>query len=87
MKYTVVWAPDAEQDLARIWNEAEDRASVADAANLLDRELVRDPTNLGESRPIGSRIAHRLPLGIRFVVLEEDRLVRVLAVWECRRIA
>lgn len=86
MRYTVVWSPDTERELATIWNDATDRQAITDAANLLDRELARDPANLGESRPSGLRIAHCLPLGIRFQVLDEDRLVRVLAVWSCRRI-
>lgn len=84
MKFTVVWSPDAEGELARIWNQATDRRSIADAANLLDRVLGTDPNNLGESRQSGIRIAHCLPLGIRFEVLEQDQLVRVLAVWQCR---
>ena len=86
MRYTVVWSPDAERELATIWNDATHRQTIADAANLLDRELARDPANLGESRTSGLRIAHCLPLGIRFEVLDEHRLVRVLAVWPCRRI-
>jgi len=86
VRFTVVWSPDAERELIRVWNEATDRGGIADAANLLDRELANNPTNLGESRPTGLRIAHCLPLGIRFAVLEEDRIVRVVAVWECRRI-
>ena len=85
MRYPVVWSPDAERELARIWNEVADRGTIASAANLLDRELARNPANLGESRASGLRIAHCLPLGIRFTVLEDERLVRVITVWECRR--
>jgi len=80
-----VWSSAAEQELARIWNGATDRATIADAANLLDQQLAHNPRTLGESRPMGSRIAHCLPLGIRFAVLEEDQVVRVIAVWACRR--
>jgi hypothetical protein len=80
VKYTVVWSPDAEQELADIWNKAADRESVASAANFLDRELARDPGHVGESRQFGQRITHCLPLGVRFAIQEEDRLVRVLAV-------
>ncbi len=86
MKYTVVWALEAESELAGIWSDASNRPSIANAANLLDRQLAHDPANLGESRPNGLRIAHHLPLGIRYAVSEEDRLVRVLAVWQCRRL-
>ena len=86
MKYTVVWAPDAEQELARLWSDAADRGLIADAANILDRDLARNPAQVGESRPSGLRIAHCLPLGIRFAISEGDRVVRVVAVWLCRRI-
>ncbi len=85
MSYTVVWSPEAERELADIWNDVADRKSIANAANVLDRELARAPADLGESRPSGLRIAHYLPLGIRFAVWEEDRLVRVLPAWPCRR--
>jgi hypothetical protein len=33
VKYTVVWSPDAEQELARLWNETGDRGSITRAAN------------------------------------------------------
>jgi hypothetical protein len=86
VKYTVVWAADAEEKLAAIWANASDREAIADAANTLDGQLARDPVALGESRPNEQRIAHCLPLGIRFQVIEDDRLVRVLTAWLCRRI-
>jgi hypothetical protein len=86
VKYTVVWAVDAEEKLAAIWANASEREEIGDAANTLDGQLARNPAALGESRPNGQRIAHCLPLGIRFQVIEDDRLVRVLTVWLCRRI-
>jgi len=85
VKYTVVWAPGAEQDLAAIWASAADRAEIARAANSLDRQLSLDPGDVGESRPDGKRIGYSLPLGIHFRVREADRLVRVLTVWLCSR--
>ncbi len=83
MTYTVVWIPKAQDDLTAIWLNAADRATISKAANSLDRELTQNPAAVGESRPSGRRIAYCLPLGIRFRVLEDDRLVRVLAVWRC----
>lgn len=74
----------AEERLAAIWADATNRQAVAEAANLLDSELARSPSAAGESRPNGQRIAHSLPLGIRFRVFEQDQLVKVLAVWMCR---
>jgi hypothetical protein len=83
--YTVVWAPDAEKELARLWNDAaSDRQAISDASDFLDRSLARNPVGFGESRPSGVRIAHCLPLGIRFAVSENDRVVRVVAVWLVR---
>ena len=86
MKYTVVWTVEAEEELAAIWVDAVDRSVIAKAAESLDRELVQYPAAVGESRPNSQRIAYCLPLGIQFEIIEDDRLVRVLAVWFCHRI-
>lgn len=86
MKYTVIWTDEAEVELAAIWVRSGDRDAIANAADFLESELAQDPVNLGESRPNGQRIAHALPLGIRFQIREQDRLVEVLAVWECQRL-
>jgi hypothetical protein len=84
VNYTVVWAIDAERELAAIWTSSADRSIIAEAADSLDKQLSRNPTDVGESRPNVQRIAYSLPLGVRFEVLDADRLVRVLAVWLCR---
>jgi hypothetical protein len=86
LKYTVVRTPEAERELAEIWSSTSDRELIANAANLLDRDLAKCPEDTGESRPNGQRIAHCLPLGIRYRIEEDNRSVRVLAVWQCRRI-
>ena len=86
MKYTVAWTVEAEEDLAAIWVDAVDRNVIARAAESLDRELAQNPAAVGESRPNSQRIAYCLPLGIQFGIFEDDRLVRVLAVWLCHRI-
>ncbi len=78
MRFTVLWAPSAERWLAQLWLDAEDRSSVRDAADRLDAALA---DSLGESRSGNARIAFAPPLGIEFQVLEEDRIVYVLAVW------
>jgi hypothetical protein len=83
VKYTVVWAAKAQEELAEIWLNVTDRAAVARAADSLDYELSQNPAAVGESRPSGRRIAYCLPLGIQFRISEDDRLVRVLAVWVC----
>jgi hypothetical protein len=81
MKYTVVWDPDAEQELASLWMAAAERQALTDAADQIDKVLRQDPQQQGESRPDGLRILFVEPLGIIFRVHEDDRLVRVLQVW------
>jgi len=81
MRYTVLWVPSAQQDLAAIWIDAADRSAVASAADTIDTVLREDPYRQGESREGATRILFAPPLAIDFEVLEEDRIVRVLTVW------
>jgi hypothetical protein len=81
MKYTVLWTPPAEEQLAAIWLRAEDRRKVTSAAQAIDAMLREDPRERGESRSGTKRIMFAPPLGIDFNVLEDDRLVYVLGVW------
>lgn len=81
MKYTVLWTPAAEQELAAIWMDAPDRAAVTSAASSIDALLAENADRQGESRHGNLRIIFAPPLGVEFDVLEEDRIVYVLAVW------
>ena len=81
MRYTVVWTPTAEQDLASVWLTAPDREAVNSAANTIDHLLGRDPETRGESRAGTSRILFVPPLGVDFDVQADDRIVYVLTVW------
>ena len=81
MKYTVVWKPEAERRLTELWMESEDQQKLADAANLLERELALVPESLGEEREEGTRVVIVPPLGIHFRLHSEDRRVVVLTVW------
>jgi hypothetical protein len=85
MKYTVTWKPDAERELAALWNNAADRQAVTDAANAIDKLLQTDPADVGESRSRGTRITFVPPLGVRFVVQEQDRRVIVFSVWQFKK--
>jgi hypothetical protein len=80
MRYTVVWVPEVEQDLADLWMNAPDRKAVTAAADQIDDLLRTDPEQQGESRPEG-RVLLIPPLGVFFHVLEQDRIVRVVQVW------
>lgn len=81
MKYTVVWEPSAEQDLATIWMRARDKQAVRAAADQIDTELERDPLQAGESREGNNRIFFFPPLAVSFDVDTARRRVLVLAVW------
>lgn len=81
MKYTVVWKPSAEAELARLWADATDRAALSAAADSVDGLLARDPEVRGESRQGSARIIVVQPLVVAFDVREDDRLVSVLSVW------
>jgi plasmid stabilization system protein ParE len=80
MNYTVVWKPSAKARLADIWMSAADRASVAAAANAIDRALAATPQHVGESRDETARILIESPLAVVYDVSEDDRLVSVLSV-------
>ena len=81
MRYTVLWTVTAERSLADIWLNAQDRQLVADAANSIDHQLRYDAEERGESRESGRRILLAAPLGVKFRVVSDDRIVRVLHVW------
>jgi hypothetical protein len=50
MRYTVIWQPSAEQELADLWMNAEDRNVITEAADQIDDLLRQDAEELGESR-------------------------------------
>ena len=81
MKFTVIWQPSAEQDLATLWMNAPDRNAVALAADAIDAFLRRDPLAHGESRLGHSRVMFVPPLAVTYEVQELDRLVTVTGVW------
>ena len=81
MRYTVLWTPTAEHDLAELWLEASDREAVRSAADTLD-VLLRDDAHLcGESRYDSLRVVHAVPLGVDVDVDQDNRVVWVLRVW------
>jgi hypothetical protein len=84
MKYTVIWLKKAEDQLARLWTDASDRAAVTAAADTIDSLLRWRPAERGESRSERSRILIEGVLAVLFEINEEDRLVYVTAVKRCR---
>ena len=86
MKFTVVWTPVAEKELAELWLATSDKAEVTRVAQQVERQLKLDPENTGESRVGRVRILLEPPLGFVFSVSPDDRLVKVVHVaWARRR--
>ena len=85
MKYAVDWVGTAERRLIEIWLSSRRRDAVTRAAQAIDRELEAHPFDVGESRDFGQRILLAMPLGVVYEVRSENKLVRVLRVWEIKR--
>jgi len=81
MRFTVVWTPAAEQDLAALWLDAQNQNTIASAADTIDRLLAREPESVGELRFDTVRTLAIPPLGVDYEVVDEDRMVYVLSVW------
>ena len=82
MNYTVEWTDAALNQLAAVWTAAADRNAVTAASHRLDQDLARDPYGRGVRRNASvNRTAIDLPLGIDYEIIEDDKRVRVVAVW------
>lgn len=79
MKWTVVWLPQARDDLATIYLGASDQQAVTEASDWIDKRLARDPEELGIVAPDG-RFVERPPLSVAFEIIPDDCMVRVLQV-------
>jgi hypothetical protein len=77
-----MWTPTAEQDLARIWIDADDRNLMTAAASTLDGLLALDPETRGELQFDTVRSLAVGPLGVDFEVVDQDCIVWVLAAWD-----
>lgn len=82
--YSVQWVRSALNDLTEFWIDASplDRKLITAAANEIDRLLRLDPENQGESRTEDRRVLLVAPLGVTFKVFPDDRVVKVLDVWQ-----
>jgi plasmid stabilization system protein ParE len=80
MRYTVTWLPNAENELADIWNRAKDKRSVTAASNHIDRELKNNPQD--KALFLDPDWAYiEPPLAVVFQILEDDRKVDITQVW------
>lgn len=84
MRYDVYWLPPAEQELTRLWLDPKTRRRITEATNEIDQLLRDDPAQLGESRDGDLRVMFVDPLGISFIVDEEQGAVVVVEMWRYR---
>lgn len=82
MRYVVTWQEKAEQELSTIWIASHDRGAVSRASSEIDKHLIFEPLQYGESRSSSvHRVAFEEPLGVEFKVIEDDKRVVVMAVF------
>lgn len=81
MKYTVIWERSAEHDLTEIWLHSRLKHAINQAVAKIDDDLKAKPQECGESRERGRRAHFVWPLGVAYLIEEDDRQVRVLSVW------
>jgi hypothetical protein len=82
--FTVVWPPDAQNELAQLWTDnVAQRREITWAADEIDRLLAIKPLQLGEAVSSHARQYLEPPLKVLFTVSEQDCLVKVLYVKLC----
>lgn len=81
MKFTVLWIPEAEAELARLWTGTRTRAIVTHAVDAIDQVLRIAPDEVGESRDGNRRIFFAWPLAVTYVIKHDDRIVQINKVW------
>jgi hypothetical protein len=78
VNYRVLWSDDVANLLVGLL-ATHDAAAVTRAAERLDAALSYCPTRVG-----GERIAFEPPLAIRYVVDEDEGVVRISSIWATR---
>jgi hypothetical protein len=79
-RFTVTWDLTAQDQLAQIWLEADDRQRVTPAADCIDGELAEDPEAKGSVLAEGLRVLYVPPLHVCYTVSELDCLVEVVSI-------
>lgn len=82
MNNLVLWVPGAEDSLSTMWLASSNRNRLVALAAQADAILANSPTLLG--RCVFDTVYEMVieNLGIEYEVIEDDRHVRVLNVWD-----
>lgn len=79
MIFAVTWAPDAEEELVRIWISSGSRNAVKRAADETDKVLTHNPETKGTS--CGKRLSlHFPPLLVVYEIVPDDCIVQIVQV-------
>jgi mRNA-degrading endonuclease RelE of RelBE toxin-antitoxin system len=76
-RFAVDWEPDAEDELARIWMQADDPSAVARAQVKADQLLASDPIGKGQHVSEGLYQIHVAPLVLTYSVDAAKLVVQV----------
>jgi hypothetical protein len=79
-RFTVTWDSTAQEQLAQIWLEADDRERVTPAADCIDGELAENPKTKGSLLSEELRVLYVPPLHVCYTVSELDCLVEVVSI-------
>ena len=77
--YRVRWRKTALNELAEIWLRAVDREAVNRAVSEIESRLEESPTEWGREMREGLRSFRWGSLRVLFYVLEDSKLVRIVA--------
>jgi hypothetical protein len=79
MRFTVVWVPSAEAQLANLWIRAADRCAISASVHCIDSELRNDPERKGVMfGPF--RALFDDPMSVLFTADPGDCMARVIQV-------
>jgi hypothetical protein len=82
VNYSVAWSDLALDALAAIWLAATNRNAVTQTAHEIELEIAANPNATGTIVFDTVREYTRPPLGVEFEVVDADRRVFVLSVWD-----
>lgn len=82
MNFEVIWLPAAEVELAALWLDTWDRKEFTRNTHRIDQALRTTPSTSGEIVFDTVRQLVIPPIGVEYEVIEDDRRVIVLAVWD-----
>jgi mRNA-degrading endonuclease RelE of RelBE toxin-antitoxin system len=80
MRYTVIWAPIAQNQLAQMWLEALDRSAISQSSDRIDELLATDPHKHGSNLREGLNKLQVYPLRVIFEIDDADCKVRVVRI-------